>query len=455
MSFSDLNFLFRFIPLFLIAYYLTPTAYRMWILFAGSFVFYSLGEPKLFLVLLIASLANYYLARASKAHEKKLFISIVTLDVSMLAVFKLLSLTVDSTLLPVGISFFTFKMISYQADLYMGRLGNVMSLRDTLAYFYMFPQVLQGPIMRAEDMKSLAAMPLGELETRQERFEKYLKNIEDGLKYFIAGLGMKVLLADHLAICWRDIAAIGYESISTPLAWLGAVVYSLELYFDFWGYSLMAAGLGVAMGFRFIENFSHPYAATGVGDFYRRWHVTLGTWFRDYIYIPLGGSRCSKLKTIRNLFVVWLITGLWHGVTLNFVIWGLSLFLIIIWEKFVLSGNRLLGKILGRFHVLVLIPLTWVIFAISDIDLLRTYFARLFPFFGVGIAINHNDIFKYLEMYGLLIVIGVILLIPKVFDFMESKRRHPFAVVVLFVLFWACIYSLSNAAGNPFMYFRF
>ncbi len=229
----------------------------------------------------------------------------------------------------------------------------------------------------------------------------------------------------------------------------------MNLYFDFWGYSLMAAGLGVALGFPFIQNFDHPYAARGVGEFYRRWHVTLGTWFRDYIYIPLGGSRVGKVKTIRNLFVVWLITGLWHGVTVNFIIWGLSLFLIIIFEKFVLNKNKLLSAVVGRFNVFVLIPLTWVVFAISDMTLLQTYFARLFPFFGVGIAINHNDIFKYLGTYGILTAIGLVLLVPKVFDFMESKRKHPFAVIVLFILFWACVLSLSNAAGNPFLYFRF
>jgi len=455
MSFSDLNFLFRFIPAFLIVYYLTPAKQRMWTLFVGSFLFYSLGEPKLFIILLIAALANFVLAKASLAHEKMLFISIVALDVCILSAFKAISLTVDNSLLPVGISFYTFKMISYQADLYTGKMTSCMNLRDTLAYFYMFPQVLSGPIMRAEDMHSTATLEPSLDKKITERLSGYLVNIEDGLKYFVAGLGMKVLLADHFAICWKDIAAIGYESISTPLAWFGAVVYSLELYFDFWGYSLMAAGLGVALGFPFILNFRHPYAAKDVGEYYRRWHITLGTWFRDYIYFPLGGSRCSRLKTIRNLFIVWLITGLWHGVTFNFIIWGLSLFLIIICEKYILSKKKLLGIIMGRVNVLGLIPLTWVVFAISDISLLGTYFARLFPFFGVGIAINHNDIFKYAGIYGIYIIIGLILLIPKVFDFMESKRKHPFAVIVLFILFWACVLSLSNAAGNPFMYFRF
>ncbi len=441
--------------MFIIVYYLTPAKLRMWTLFAGSFIFYSFGEPKLFVVLLIASIANYVLATASKAREKKLFMAIVALDAAILVTFKLLSLFVDNSLLPVGISFFTFKMISYQADLYTGKLKNKLSIDETLAYFYMFPQVMSGPIMRAGDMHSNVTERSFELQSRNYKVITYLSNIEDGLRYFIAGLGMKVLLADHFAICWKDIAAIGYESISTPLAWYGAIVYSLELYFDFWGYSLMAAGLGVALGFPFIMNFNHPYAALGVSDFYRRWHVTLGTWFRDYIYIPLGGSRCSSIKVIRNLFVVWLITGLWHGVTFNFIIWGISLFLIIVFEKYVIAKNERLYKILGRFNVFVLIPLTWVVFAIPDFELLRTYFARLFPFFGVGIAINHNDIFKYLGMYGTLTVIGIIFLIPKVFDFGEKNRKHPFATIVLFILFWACVLSLSNAAGNPFMYFRF
>ena len=267
---------------------------------------------------------------------------------------------------------------------------------------------------------------------------------------------MKVLLADHLAMLWKDIGTIGYESISTPLAWLGAVCYSLELYMDFWGYSLMAAGVGIMIGFPFVVNFDQPYSSKNVSEFYRRWHATLGSWFKDYIYIPMGGSRKGEFRTAINLFVVWLITGFWHGVTLNFILWGMIIFVIILCERFVVSKlPKLLEKIIGRINVLVLIPLSWVVFAISDNVMLADYFKRLFPFFGEGIAVNEGDFLKNVQIYGIILLFGLILLIPGLYSFFEKHRKNPVFTVGLLVLFWACVYSLSNAAGNPFMYFKF
>lgn len=268
---------------------------------------------------------------------------------------------------------------------------------------------------------------------------------------------MKVLLADHLAMLWKDIGTIGYESISTPLAWLGAVTYSLQLYFDFWGYSLMAAGIGVMLGFPFVTNFDQPYSSKGVAEFYRRWHVTLGSWFRDYIYFPMGGSRHGSLRTIFNLLIVWVITGFWHGVTLNFILWGVLLFVIIICERFFVfkSLPEVLGKIIGKINVLVLIPLTWVVFAIPDCSMLKAYFMRLFPLFGEGISVNRGDFAKNLEIYWIVLLPGLLLLIPGVYRFFEKNRKNPVFTLILLGVFWFCIYSLSNAAGNPFMYFRF
>ncbi|MBE5832603.1 MAG: MBOAT family protein, partial [Butyrivibrio sp.] len=199
-----------------------------------------------------------------------------------------------------------------------------------------------------------------------------------------------------------------------------------------------------------------PYSSKNVSEFYRRWHATLGSWFKDYIYIPMGGSRKGEFRTAINLFVVWLITGFWHGVTLNFILWGMIIFVIILCERFVVSKlPKLLEKIIGRINVLVLIPLSWVVFAISDNVMLADYFKRLFPFFGEGIAVNEGDFLKNVQIYGIILLFGLILLIPGLYSFFEKHRKNPVFTVGLLVLFWACVYSLSNAAGNPFMYFKF
>lgn len=462
INFSDLNFIFRFLPVFVIAFYLTPSRFRTWTLLLGSLLFYAVGDLRMVPALAGAVIVNFLFARTQSGEKSKsMLIFIVLIDALMLVEFKILGQYVDNSLLPVGISFYIFKMISYQADVYRDRVKADAAFKDVAAYFCMFPQLVSGPIMRFEDYEKNKMLTDTESKSGHASGRKKLRGIlvalEDGLLYFVAGLAMKVLLADHLAMLWKEIGTIGYESISTPLAWLGAVTYSLELYFDFWGYSLMAAGVGIMLGFPFVLNFDHPYGSGSVSEFYRRWHVTLGSWFRDYIYIPMGGSRKGEGRTFLNLLVVWLVTGFWHGVNLNFILWGLVLFAIIVCEKYLvfrfLPGK--IGRFIGHFNVLVLIPLTWVIFAISDRFMLAEYFARLFPFFGTGIAVNDADVIKKLSVYWSVLLPGLILLIPGVFKFWENHRRHVAFTIIWFFLFWACIFSLSNASGNPFMYFKF
>ncbi|SHI20108.1 alginate O-acetyltransferase complex protein AlgI [Butyrivibrio fibrisolvens DSM 3071] len=454
-SLTDLIFIFRFVPCFILIYYIVPATMRMWVLFFGSFIFYTLGEPRWCLVLLGATIFNYILGKWTSLQRKSFLILAVSFDAGLLMLFKILGLTISIDFLPIGISFYTFKMIAYQADLYTGKIKERPDFVTTASYFYFFPQLLQGPIMRPDKMYSSAIWIDSDVSTRKERIGIYLNNIEDGLKYFIAGMAMKVLIADHLAVLWKDLHTIGYESISTPLAWIGALAYSLDLYFDFWGYSLMAAGLGVALGFPFVKNFNHPYAALGVRDFYRRWHMSLGTWFRDYIYIPLGGNRRGDFRGILNLLLVWLLTGIWHGITPNYIIWGMFLYVLILSEKYIISVNKNLFNIVSRLNVFLMIPISWVIFAISDMERLTVYMTRLFPFFGISGYVNTSDYIKYSTLYWPYIVPGLVLLIPRVFDFCEKKRKHPVAVVVLFVLFWLCIFSIANTAGNPLMYLRF
>ncbi|MBQ3795699.1 MAG: MBOAT family protein [Butyrivibrio sp.] len=466
INFSDLTFIFRFLPVFILFFYLTPIRYRNLTLLLGSLIFYATGDLKMFPVLLVAVVINYLFGRALRGGDKKALLGFaIFLDAAMLVEFKLLGQFVDNALMPIGVSFFTFKMISYQVDNYRGKIENEPGFIDVAAYFCMFPQIVSGPIMRFEDYLKNPFLPNAEKKENEiidldkednSGLFTYLEKIEDGLRFFILGLGMKVLIADHLSMLWKDIGTIGYESISTPLAWLGAVCYSLELYMDFWGYSLMAAGVGIMLGFPFVVNFDQPYSSGTVSEFYRRWHASLGSWFKDYIYIPMGGSRKGQARTVFNLFIVWLITGFWHGVTLNFLLWGLIIFLIIVCERNVLPHlPKVLEKIIGKINVLVLIPLTWVVFAISDKVMLLDYFKRLFPFFGEGISVNQGDFMKNVEIYGVILAAGLILLIPGLYSYFEKHRKNAVFSVLLFVLFWACVYSLSNAAGNPFMYFKF
>lgn len=457
VNFAGLEFIFRFLPVFLIIYFIIPVKHRDIVLLIGSLVFYAMGDPYFAALLFALIIVNYLIGKKirklslgfaihqwQKIKRKKLLITILSLDVAVLVIFKGLSTFVDSSLLPLGLSFYIFKMISYQVDLYQGEIWERTDLKSTALYFSLFPQVISGPIMRYSDGGSA------------DRRTYSLEQFEDGLKYFVAGLGMKVLLADRLAILWKDLQMIGYQSISTPLAWLGAVGYSLQLYFDFWGYSLMSSGLMVMMGFEFIENFHHPYSSKSIGEFYRRWHITLGSFFRDYVYIPMGGSRCEKGRLILNLSLVWLLTGFWHGNGVNFIIWGAVLGLLIIFEK--LLYGKILKKIpvLGNLYVILLIPLTWVVFAITDLKQLGIYFGRLFPFIGgPGIAVNTQDIIKYSQSFGGLIFVGILLCIPAVFEFLEKHKKNLVVVLLLAVIFWYSVYFMSSSSANPFMYLKF
>lgn len=440
--FAGMEFIFRFLPIFLVLFYMVPKRFRETLLLLGSIVFYAAGEIRFLPVLLGAIGLNYLLGNLKQ--KKRLRIAAVILDVLLLAVFKVLSVTADSQLLPLGISFYLFRMISYQGDLLRGEIEGKPTLRDTALYFGMFPQILSGPIMRYGEGQFGAP--------REYRLEK----LEDGFKYFILGLGMKVLLADRLAIFWNDMQTIGFANISTPLAWLGMFSYSLRLYFDFWGYSLMAAGIGMMVGFGFIRNFDHPYAARSISDFYRRWHMTLGSWFRDYVYIPLGGSRAGKGRVAVNLLAVWLLTGIWHGSGINFCIWGGILGILVVTEK--LWTGKILQKIplLGNLYVLLLIPLTWMVFAINDGKQLWIYFGRLFPFFGqMDSYVNQNDMMNYLHTYGGLLAVGALLCIPWVFEYYEKHKRSVFIILLLLVIFWVSVYFIISQEGNPFLYFKF
>ena len=450
--FTNYVFFLRFFPIFLVLYYVLPRRWQNPLLFIGSLVFYSFGQIKYLPLLLGLTILNYLIGRTQEKNKEQgvkkkwLLAAVVTVDAAALILFKVLALTMDDIALPLGISFYIFKMISFQADIYLDRIRGRTGFFAVAAYFTMFPQITQGPIMRYDE----------EIFNTPRKIS--LRRIEQGITYFIMGMSMKVLLADRIAILWNEISKIGYESISPALAWLGAYGYTFELYFDFWGYSLMSSGLIVMLGFPFVENFHHPYASKNIAGFYRDWHITLGSWFKDYIYIPLGGSRAGTGKTIRNLLIVWAITGLWHGGTLNFLIWGLVLGLIIVLERYAIKGVLEKAPIIGRLEVLVLIPLTWVVFAIPDMNDMGLYFARLFPFFGVGETARADDFSRFFGIYWGHFAASVILLFPGVYRFFSEEREglsKAFTKMALLALFLVSLYYVSNGSSNPFIYFSF
>lgn len=470
MVFSTLEFIFRFLPVFLILYYLAPYRFKNSVLFAGSLCFYAFGELKYFVLILISILINYFMALQMDKKEtkgyKQLFLCIALVyDIGVLFFFKYINFFIEninivgsklfhtnaieplSVGLPLGISFYTFQIISYLVDVYKGEIVATKSPIKLGTYLTMFPQLISGPLISYSEI------------SRQLANRRYtLKNLEAGLKLFTIGLGFKVLLANRIGILWNDIQTIGFESISTPLAWLGIYGYSLQLYFDFHGYTLMAIGVGKMLGFHLPDNFNHPYMSKSVTEFWRRWHMTLGKWFRNYVYIPLGGNRKGKLKLILNLLVVWMVTGLWHGSSWNFVLWGLSLFGLILIEKLFLKrfldSTRLVARILSRIYLLVVIPLTWVLFAITNVSEIKIYFSRLFSI-TPGIYVNANDFIKYFNMYQWLFLIGIFFSMPFAFRWYKKHENNIFCIIFLLAVFWYSVYQLSMGGNSPFVYFKF
>ena len=341
----------------------------------------------------------------------------------------------------LGISFYTFQSISYLVDIYIRKIKSENSLIKYAMYVFMFPQLLSGPIVS-----------YNYINEQLDKRKKCLKNVFIGFKYFIVGLGFKVLLANRIGGIWNDILMIGIESISTNLAWLGIIGYSLQIYFDFYGYSLMSIGLGKMIGFTLPDNFKTPYLSVSMTEFFRRWHITLGTWFKNYIYIPLGGNRKGKLRTIFNLLVVWLLTGLWHGANYNFILWGLVIFAIIIIEKLWLKKYLDRHKFVGHLYMLFLIPITWAIFAITDLQQLIIMFKKMFTF-NEGLYLL--DYIKYFKIYGILIISGIICSTGVVEKFIIKKQNNIFTISLLIIIFCSSIYYLYIGLNNPFLYFSF
>lgn len=445
MAFDSFEFLFRFLPVFFILYYLAQPGYRNALLLVGSFVFYASGRVEHAALLAVCVLVNFCCARLMEKQEKarKFWLwAALTYDFGVLIFFKYTGL---AGALPLGISFYTFQITGYMMDVYRKKFPAEQSLLKLGTYLTMFSQLASGPIVN-----------YGEIREALEERELSAEGLEEGLRMLILGLGAKVLVADRIGLLWNDIQTIGFASISTPLAWMGAFGYSLELYFDFAGYSMMAMGIGKMLGFAIPENFHFPYMSKSVTEFWRRWHITLGRWFREYVYIPLGGNRKGKARTFLNLIVVWSLTALWHGSKLNFLIWGGALLALMLVEKLFLFRFLDKSKVIGHLYVIFFLPLTWVAFAITDVQQLGVYFSRLFPFFGAGAAgVQPLDYVQKWQSYWPLFVAGILFSTPLPARLFDKIREKWTGAVCVMVVLAVSVYYMTVSANNPFLYFSF
>ena len=463
MIFSSLEFIFIFLPILLIIYYITPNKYRNYILLFGSIIFYFLGvkdHPEYLLILLISVIINYFFGRLIGKNEKysKLILILgIICNLSLLFVFKYYDFVVSiiskistkeiktlNLTLPLGISFYTFQVIGYLIDVYKEKYDPEKSILNFSTKMIFFAKIISGPIVQFDDIKK-------QLEGRPYKLSKFIQ----GVRYFIVGLGLKTIIADNIGIMWNDILMIGIESISTPLAWLGIFTYAFEIYFDFWGYSVMAQGIGKMFGIDIPDNFNLPYLSKSFTEFFRKWHITLGTWFKNYIYIPLGGNRKGTIRTLLNLFIVWVITGLWHGANWNFIIWGIFIWILIVNEKLWLKKYLDKYPIIGHIYMIFFIPLTWTIFNITNLSQLNIMFEKLFPFFGSNEVIDNLDFVKYIKDYGILMIISLICSTKLPKNLIEGKEYNWIEIVALLAIFWLSVYLLYTGLSNPFLYFSF
>lgn len=471
MVFSSIAFIMYFMPVFFLVYYILPASYKNAWLFLASLGFYYYGvrgNPGYLLLMIMSVVVNFVAgkliaAQKTKRARKAWLVVGIVYDLGWLILFKYLGFLIENLnalfgamhvkvqletwnlILPIGISFYTFQIISYLVDVYRRETKAEKSLISLGTYLCMFPQLIAGPIVNYHLIQE-------QLHKRKHSMEK----VESGLKVFALGLAYKVLLANRVGHLWTEVTAIGYESISTPLAWMSIVAYSLQLYFDFYGYSLMAIGLGRMMGFDFPQNFNNPYMAVSMTDFWRRWHMTLGGWFREYVYIPLGGNRGGFAKTVRNMFVVWLLTGLWHGASWNFVLWGLLLFVLLFVEKAGLGKVLERHKALGHIYMILWIPLFWLVFVITDLSQLGIYLQKLFPFFGnAGTVLFQGDYLKYGKTYGIYLVLGILFATGVQEKLLKKNKNRLWVILLLLALFWASVYCMYLGMDDPFLYFRF
>ena len=446
MAFNSYSFLFVFFPVFLLLYRLLPARYLAAALCAGGLVFYALGVKNTpWQILLLVGMTALCLLGCAlfrrKALRKKWLLALwLAVIAAPLACVKLSGLLPGKALpLPLGLSFYTFQMIAFLVFAWKG--GEAAPL-EVAAGVLMFPKLISGPLGEPEELLESTASP-----------KRNRARLDAGLEEFILGLACKVVIADHLAGVLGQIRVRGVQAVSVQLAWIGVISYALRLYFDFWGYSRMAVGIGKMLGMRLPENFDHPYCSTSVSEFWRRWHITLGRWFRNYIYIPLGGSRRGLGRMLLSTFTVWLLTGVWHGAGWNYVLWGLTMFLLIIGERLLYGDTLRRLPVLGHLYLPLVVSLSWVFFITAGPGEAAAYFARLFG--GGGAFVDSGDWLAVLRVCWPYLALGLLGSTPLPGRLWGRLSGRGAAWVLLFGLFWLCMYFMATAAGDPFLYFSF
>ena len=458
MVFSSILFIFRFLPVAMLIYFLTPNKFKNLILLLVSLIFYSWGEPKYFGIMIASIVVDYVVSREIEKNRGNSKICIILLAISivfnlgMLFFFKYFNFFIENInnilgvslkyvniTLPLGISFYTFQTMSYTIDVFLGKVKAEKNIINFGAFVCLFPQLIAGPIVKYTDIN---------LELKHRKID--LTQIQDGIELFILGLGSKVLIANNIGAFWFEIEGKGFNGVGTVMAWIAVLAFALQIYFDFSGYSLMAIGLGKILGFNFPRNFNYPYISKSITEFWRRWHITLGTWFKEYVYIPLGGNRVGRVRLYINLFIVWFLTGFWHGASYNFILWGLYFFILISIEKAILLKFLEKHKIISHIYSIFFILLGWAIFAVVDLRQLKILLNEMF-----SISKNSQCIY-YLRNYGITFIIAVVFSTPLVKNIynrvIKSDVLNTFILMSIFLL---CIAYLVDATYNPFLYFRF
>ena len=461
MLFSSIPFLYCFLPVVVLVYFLVPKGAKNAVLLLFSLLFYAWGEPR-YVFLMLATICVFYgcglaIGKARKQSWKKIWLSVsVVTGLGLLAVFKYadffisnfngatgLSISLLRLALPVGISFYTFQSLSYTVDVYRGKVPVQRNPISFGAYVTLFPQLIAGPIVRYADVAR-------ELDSRIHTWEDAMA----GIRRFLVGLGKKIILADNFALLisiFRD-----SDEKSVLFYWMYAIAFTLNIYFDFSGYSDMAIGLGRIFGFHFIENFNYPYLSKSVTEFWRRWHMSLGSWFRDYVYIPMGGNRVKKARWIFNIFTVWMLTGFWHGAAWNFILWGLLFGLLLLIEKLVPRIQKL-PSILKHIYVMLIIVLSFVLFNAQNLSQAGADFAGMFGLAGLP-GVTAQTLY-YLKSYGLLFLVGFVGATPLIKNaalrIENTKAGAVLEVLLMIGLLLVCTAYLVDGSFSPFLYFRF
>ena len=465
MVFSSITFLYYFLPIVLLIYFIVPSKFRNLVLLISSLFFYFYGEPRYILVLLFSIVFNYYMgkliSRENNKYRKMLFISDMIINFGLLFYFKYFDFFLDNMnqmlnlniplfniIMPIGISFFTFQATSYVIDIYLRKVKSADSILDFATYLSLFPQLIAGPIVRYQTVDQ-------ELKDRCVNYQKFAS----GIKRFIIGLSKKVLLANVLGVFSNSLSSI---STSTVLSyWLQAISNTLQLYLDFSGYSDMAIGLGLMFGFTFLENFNYPFIASSITEFWHRWHISLSTWFRDYVYIPLGGSRVGKFRNYLNILIVWCITGLWHGASWNFVFWGLYFACFLVIEKTFLLSFLKKHELLGVFYTNILVVISFVIFNQTTVSGIYHFLTSMFGF--QHLPFSNLETTYYLKNFFIVFIVSILCSTPIVRYFIQKLNQNKmihqvFEIVepiIYICLLLLCTSYIIDESYNPFLYFRF